>query len=433
MLIFADHITPRLKYAVQLGLEDYQQDIHYTNDIAELHNCAGPCIAYTRQQLEKGHFIHIFPSTILDHAEYHRIKLPTGRWRDLPAIFVSTVGIKFDFFSAVFFALTRYEEYWKFEGDEMGRFTPEFSIFNSIDVLERPIVDEWRAAFKEEILTRWPDTKFQQRKSQFLSTIDVDSVYAYLHKGAYRTIGGIFKDLIQFKFANLASRIKVLLNLQPDPYDTYDYIHASHQRFGVKSTFFFLLADFGQFDKGLPHKSRGLQKLIKNVAKHSSLGIHPGVSSHRRYNTMLKEKSRLETITGKQVKCSRQHYLMLKFRTTYRLLKATGIEHDYSLGFAQRVGFRAGTARPFLWFDLKKNECSTLTIHPFVAMDTTMRKYMMLTPEAAIEKLEELVLKIEQTGGDFISLWHNETLTEQGDWAGWRKVFEYCLERGSKI
>jgi hypothetical protein len=315
----------------------------------------------------------------------------------------------------------------------MGRYTPDLSVFHSLNVIERPIVDEWRIAFRAEICARWPEARFNDRKSQFVSTIDIDSAYAYLHKGPYRSIGGIAKDIFQLKFTNLLRRLRVLFKLEQDPYDTYDYIQSAHARFNVKSMFFFLLADFGQFDKGLPYRSRGLQELIKNISKFSSLGIHPGVASYRRYNTMLKEKSRLETCIGKQIKHSRQHYLMLKFRTTYRLLKATGIEHDYSLGYAQRVGFRAGTTRPYLWFDLKKNECSQLTVHPFVAMDTTMRKYMALTPDAAIEKIEELVHKIEQTGGDFISLWHNETLTDRGDWAGWRKVFEYCLERGSKI
>ncbi|MFN6378122.1 MAG: polysaccharide deacetylase family protein [Flavobacteriales bacterium] len=433
MLIFADNITPRLKYAVQQGLEGYQGVIQYTSDFEELKSFDGPAIAYTKTLIEKGSYLHIYPAGILDFGDFHRVKVSTGRWRDVPAIFVSTEGIKFDFFSAVFFLLTRYEEYWKFQGDDMGRYTPDLSVLNSLDILERPIVDEWRWAFRDELKSRWPSISFEKRKSNYISTIDVDSAFAYLHKGTYRTVGGFLKDVLKFQFKNLTQRTRVLLSLQSDPYDTYDYILEAHKRWNVSSIFFFLLADFGQFDKGLPHRSKGLQELIKRISKQSALGIHPGVASHRRYNTMLREKSRLETIIGKPIKNSRQHYLMLKFRTTYRLLKATGIEHDYTMGYAHHTGFRAGTARPYLWFDLKKNECSNLMIHPFVAMDSTLRKYMKLTPEAAIEKLEVLISQIEKYEGDFISLWHNETLTESGDWKGWRKVFEYCLERGSKI
>jgi hypothetical protein len=433
MLIYSEQITPRLRYAVQNGLDGYNGEIEFTSDLDNFQTFNGPKIAYTKTPFEKQDAIHIWPSGILEYNDFHRIKVPTGRWKNLPIIFVSSEGIKFDFFSAVFFALTRYEEYWKYEGDDMGRYTPDLSIFNSLEVLDRPIVDEWRWAFRAELQQRWPSISFAKRKARFISTIDVDSAYAYKHKGPYRTAGGIVKDVINFKFKNLSNRLGVLIGGKPDAYDTYDYILSTHKKYNCDSIFFFLLADFGNYDKGLPYTSTGLRELIKKIGKSSTLGIHPGVASFRRYNTMLKEKSRLEGICGKQVKHSRQHYLMLKFRTTYRLLKATGVEHDYSLGYAQQVGFRAGTTRPFLWFDLKKNECSNLTIHPFVAMDVTMRRYMKLTPDEAIAKLDALISNIQKFEGDFISLWHNETLTDEDDWKGWRKVFEYGLEKGNQF
>jgi hypothetical protein len=114
-------------------------------------------------------------------------------------------------------------------------------------------------------------------------------------------------------------------------------------------------------------------------------------------------------------------------------LKATGIEHDYSLSYAQTTGFRAGTSRPFYWFDLKKNQESNLLVHPFPAMDTTLRKYMRLSPDEAKNELDKLVSRIQAVGGDFISLWHNETLTNVGEWRGWRDVFEHCLKLGKSI
>jgi hypothetical protein len=115
------------------------------------------------------------------------------------------------------------------------------------------------------------------------------------------------------------------------------------------------------------------------------------------------------------------------------LLNATGIEHDYTLGYAQEIGFRAGTCRPFTWFDLKKNEESTLTIHPFAYMDATLNYYLELSPESAIREIEKLITTVHQYQGEFISIWHNETLTDIGKWKDWRQVFEYTLKRAQEL
>jgi hypothetical protein len=32
--------------------------------------------------------------------------------------------------------------------------------------------------------------------------------------------------------------------------------------------------------------------------------------------------------------------------------------------------------------------------------------------------------------GTFISLWHNESLKDSGQWLGWRKIFELIQETG---
>jgi hypothetical protein len=188
----------------------------------------------------------------------------------------------------------------------------------------------------------------------------------------------------------------------------------------------------GTYDKGLPIKSPAFRKLIANTSKKYEVGVHPGVGSHRRVNTLSREKARIESITGKKCTTSRQHYLMLTFRSTYKLLRSIGIKDDYSMGFAEEVGFRAGTSRPFYWFDIKRDEMTTFRVHPFAIMDTTMNKYMKLSPEKAIHKTREIIDSVRSVNGSFISLWHNETLSEKGMWRGWRKVWEATLEMGSK-
>lgn len=434
MLILCDSINNRLKYAVKLMLDDLEIQPEFTISDSEFIEYSGPKFVYSKRETLLPDAIQIHSFGLIEHLDYSRLKTEWAQVDGIDVLFPRKFGnFPFDPLAGGFFLLTRYEEYWRHEGDHMGRFIPSTSAMGQKNLLKKPLVDMWRKYLCDFLISKFPTLKRKNHQFSFLSTIDVDSAYAYCHKGFYRTFGGIMKDLLKFNFKNLSQRLKILRNPTLDPYDTYDYIERTHHHYQQPLQYFFLLADFGEYDKGLPFNSKGLQSLIKRLSKKHSIGIHPGVASYKRYNTLLREKSRLENILGKQVKSSRQHYLMLKFRATYRLLKATGVDHDYTLGYAQEIGFRAGTCRPFTWFDLKKNEESTLTIHPFAYMDATLNYYLELSPESAIKEIEDLITTVHRYQGEFISIWHNETLTDSGKWKDWRQVLEYTLSRAQEL
>jgi hypothetical protein len=157
------------------------------------------------------------------------------------------------------------------------------------------------------------------------------------------------------------------------------------------------------------------------------IGIHPSFKSNSYEFYLHNEIERLESIIKKRVHLSRQHFLILKFPYTYQTLIGQEISDDYTMGFADVIGFRAGTARPFKWFDLTKNEITNLTVHPFVFMDGTLNDYMKLTPDQAIKQIDLLYQEVKEYGGEFSFIWHNETIGEYGIWKDWSKVFEYSI------
>ena len=61
-------------------------------------------------------------------------------------------------------------------------------------------------------------------------------------------------------------------------------------------------------------------------------------------------------------------------------------------------------------------------------MDITPLHYFKLTPEQAIEKNRELLKKVKDVNGTFISLWHNESLSGALRWqGGWPTVYEQLI------
>jgi len=100
------------------------------------------------------------------------------------------------------------------------------------------------------------------------------------------------------------------------------------------------------------------------------------------------------------------------------------------MGFAALTGFRAGTCTPFPFFDLATNESTELTIHPFQVMDVSLKNYLHLDMEEAWETIDKLMQEVKKVNGTFISLWHNESLKDSGQWQGWREIFKQTLTKG---
>ena len=97
------------------------------------------------------------------------------------------------------------------------------------------------------------------------------------------------------------------------------------------------------------------------------------------------------------------------------------------MGFAELPGFRNGTCSILPFFDLGSDQESPLRIHPFMAMDTTFKKYMGITPQEAMVQLHALVDEVRAVGGTFSCLFHNQNLCEDFEWKGWRQVYEDLL------
>src|SRR5690606_21891347 len=114
-----------------------------------------------------------------------------GDWKGLPVIFASSSAdnsIPFDLFAAVFYCLSRYEEYLPdAQRDVHGRFDHRASLFHHRGLLTRPLVDEWIQAWAQDLKFRgYP---VHPSRFRFLPSFDIDQAYAFLHQGFIRSLG----------------------------------------------------------------------------------------------------------------------------------------------------------------------------------------------------------------------------------------------------
>ena len=432
ILIYSSENSPRLRYVLDEILRTrLSVDYQLCSDLSVFQAAEGAKINYASQPCTAGEIW--IPSSRFLFEEGITSALPQTLWLDqTPALFPVETPHRatwpFDLFAMAFFLLSRYEEYLPFERDAHGRFPASASQAAQQGFLEMPVLDIWVSRLAHELETAFPGFRVSLPTFSFLPTFDIDQAWAFRHKPLWRQIGGALKSLWSRQFAPFFQRLSVWLYWENDPFDTTSFILDQHEKAALEPIFFFLLADPGPFDKNNPPSSPALQKLIRKLSARAPIGIHPSYQSSEVPRFVALEKERLEQISGLYVQKSRQHFLRLHLPTTYRTLIDAGIEEDYSMGYADAVGFRAGTAVPFHWYDLEKECMTSLLIHPFQAMDVTLRQYLFLSPVEAIEKLTRLRQIIQTTGGQFCTIWHNSSFDEKGDWRGWTNVYHHLLK-----
>jgi hypothetical protein len=433
ILFYSEKITPRIEYIAKLYFEQILlTKVLFTSDLNYFINSDFPKINYSEKPAGSGIYLH--PHSLLFETKIGKPNIEQVFYSNAKYFFPSSADsfLPFDLFAAGFYLVTRYEEYISDEKDHFGRFLAVKSILYENDLLKKPVVNIWAGMLAAEISKVYPQLVWPERKFRFLSTIDVDNAWAYRHKGFARTGGAIANALLKAKLGDFFERLAALLQLKSDPYDNFSYIHSVFERNEKLVRFFYLLGNYGKFDKNVSHKNRYYRKLIQQTKRKYEVGIHPSVAAatDKTGNTLGEEKQRLEQITGSEIKISRQHYLKIEYPVTFRNFLKAGISEDYSLGYASETGFRAGISTPFYFYDLERETTTGLLLIPFQVMDVTLQQYLEHKPDEAWEEIQNLMNEVKNVKGTFVSVWHNESVNDRGIWKGWREVFEKMNQLG---
>lgn len=433
LLIYTPGVSPRIEYAFGLIFKTILGvELLFVTKEEEFLKSSLPKINYSKNNLNSGLFLKAHPLLNEKTINIHEIEMVEYQGMQLFFPSSSDSFLPFDPFACAFYIVSRYEEYLSENTDEHERFTDSENILVRQNLHHKPIVDIMAYWIAEKISGLYPEFKIPARSFQFITSIDIDNAWAFKNKSPMISFGAIMKAIFNGRWEELRQRFVVFIGLRNDPYDTYKYILETYKGMLSHIVFFILVGNRDQFDKNVSFKNKKFRQLIANLASVCEVGIHPSYASNSKPWLFETEKERLEDIITRPVTKSRQHFLKLKFPQTYQQLIKLGIEEDYTMGFASIAGFRAGICTPYLFFDLSKNRRTDLLIQPFQVMDVTLKNYLQMDPDEAWQLVEQLMLEVRKVNGTFISLWHNESLKESGQWLGWRRIFEQTLQTGLK-
>ncbi|MCJ7757288.1 MAG: hypothetical protein MUP24_04010, partial [Gillisia sp.] len=278
--------------------------------------------------------------------------------------------------------------------------------------IKSPVVDIWAYKFKKILIQKFPGIELKSREFESISIISVSRVFNFKNKGFLRSLMGAAKDLGQLKFTRVSDRIKVLFRIKKDPYNIFDDLIGFIKKYNTQMIFMFQLSDFNAFDRNISPNRLNYISIIKYVADYSLVGLKLGYYAVKELEVLKTEKKRFENI----IHAPLQNVLNSKFNLLlpehYSDLNELEIINDYSMGYPEWNGFRAGTCTSFLFYDINLEITTPLKIHPYVFHSQVCK---LQTHEEIQSDLVGMLKELKLVQGTFRSVFKNRDFSEYKD------------------
>ena len=427
LLVYTHKITPRLSYVFKhicvriLGIP-----VSFTTTVEEFIAHDSLKMSYTKQPL--GNELFIKSHELLFEQGLSDLDLHVHDWGHTKCFFPTNEKshLPYDIFAATFYLLSRYEEYLPHVKDEYGRFVASESLAFKNDFLQQPVVDIWAYLFRDALHEAFESFEFYERSYKIQPIIDVPMAYYYSHKGLLRTFGGTLKDLYRLRLKHFYKRYLVLAGLRRDPYDTFKWIITKQKQTANKFIVFFLIGDYSTYDKNININKKEFVSLIKSVADYCNVGLKVSYLGLDDISVLKKEKQKLESIVNYELVAPRNSFSKLNLPESYRNLIELEVKQDYTMGYINTLGFRAGTCTPFQFYDLDFEVQTPLQVNTFHLFDSTLLKKSSLLDKK--EEMQRLIAEIKKVNGTFAPVFHNHSFSNEERWKGFRELFSYVLD-----
>ena len=99
------------------------------------------------------------------------------------------------------------------------------------------------------------------------------------------------------------------------------------------------------------------------------------------------------------------------------------------MGYASELGFRAGIASPFSFYDLDMEQPLSIKVYPFSITDDILKFNLQLIVEDVQNEIAEIIEEVKRINGTLISVWHNDTFSNFGVWEDWKNVYEDMIKQ----
>jgi len=227
---------------------------------------------------------------------------------------------------------------------------------------------------------------------------------------------------------SLRHALDIATSRNPDAYWRFDDIIRLERGLDTKSTFFFLHEAPG--DERISLRNRLLltgacrldnprvQNAIREIENSGwGIGLHSSSFARGDRERLREEKAILERIAKRPIRGVRQHLLSPEVQSLWDPQIASGFSFDSTMGYSDRLGFRAGTCFPYC-----VEPASAFLEIPFQIMDGAIDPSHRATEDRCLRVLRE----VEAVGGLLVLLWHQRFFNDS-EFPGFTGLYERLI------
>lgn len=286
----------------------------------------------------------------------------------------------------------------------------------------RPLVDEYGSWLRAQLQSMGVGVQLPNTSLKITLTHDVDEPFA--HRSLKSLLGGIMRGETKTAWHNFTHA------LEQNSYYTFPWIVSQEAKLPFADKIYFMRMPLQPCQQDKPYvsyQSKDMRALVALLKKNKvQIGLHASYFSGENPQIIGREKIELETAIQQSITTNRYHFLRTCLADDMSYLADAGIKDDYTLAFADQVGFRLGTCRPVAFISPKTLKTSNLILHPLTMMDATLFRYMQLSLDDAFKQACCLIETVRQYGGELVLLWHNTMLQpQQPSCLCYQKILEY--------
>ena len=194
-------------------------------------------------------------------------------------------------------------------------------------------------------------------------------------------------------------------------YDNVAEIAKKEGELGFHSSFYYMSAEYP-----LANAKPTAQKIH---GEGWEVGLHGDFGTHDSAGAMRAAVDRLMEGVGIRPLGVREHYLKFDYAKTWPLLEDSGFDYDSTPGNTDALGFKLGLATPFHPPDSRWKAMRLLEL-PLSLMDTTLWGYLKKGEEEGLADVARFMDMVEELGGLFTLLWHQEAVRMKGGRIYWK-------------
>jgi hypothetical protein len=411
IIIYSPIISARIKYIFSfIFISILKTEISFTDDKTFFLNSTDFKINYSAEAFADELFFKSKKFLLSKNIENTDFK--TAKFADYTVPFATkNSALPFDVFAASFFILSRYEEYLHYQ-NSTENFQYKDSFQYKWKILGKPIIDEWALIIKNIILSKHQNFKFAPKNFTHQATVNLNlkpnlptGILARSKHAVSSTFNrkeNFLKQVFDNALGFEANTEKTLANLNENLADNTLFFVGFKSQPETQNT-------YTESFIYLKNKNIGLLRISQQADKNS-----------------INLKANLKIINeNTDSTCNNSQQLNeLKLPNDYVNLLSLGLNVDYSMGYTDKIGFRAGTATPFNWFDLQLDKATTLNVKPICICDIALQT---LNKNESIEVLQECIDAVKLVNGPLYSSWQLKSLSKKAQFNKWNTLFEKAI------